>query len=363
MTKQILLGIDEVGRGPWAGPLVVGTVILGPKFERFRQADQSATGIISKLPPNPTSEQEIAYLWQHLADSKALSGKQRDRLAPLIHKHAAGATTGWVSASELDQYGLSVSLKLATRRAVKQLLAQKTPFTEIIIDGTVNFLVNTPLADRVTILKKADATIKEVSAAAIIAKVARDTYMIELSTKYPAYGFDRHVGYGTAVHRSALKQYGVCPEHRRSFKPIQELLAKLPQVPEQHFPSEKPPLTAKSPLNTTAKGKQAESSVITYLKSQDHTIIAHNFKNKTYEIDIISTLTNNIYFTEVKYSKSPRLETTPLVRITPAKRQQMTYAAQAFLANHPSYQNYEPRLAAAAVSGTDYQVNSWLVID
>lgn len=115
MAQQpIILGIDEVGRGPWAGPLVVGAVILGPNF---------------------TSDD----VYHSLTDSKKLTAKKRKTLAPLIETHALASATGWVTAHELDQYGLSASLKLATRRAVKQILATKSPFTEIIIDGTINF--------------------------------------------------------------------------------------------------------------------------------------------------------------------------------------------------------------------------------
>ena len=163
----MILGIDEVGRGPWAGPLVVGAVILGDDFPDIG-----------------------------LTDSKQLTAKRRASLSPIILEQALATGLGWVSASELDRIGLSAALKLATRRAVKPVLAQlstqspKSAPVDIIIDGTVNFLSTTPLVDRVTVLKKADALVKEVSAASIIAKVARDQYMINLAGEYPAYGFE-----------------------------------------------------------------------------------------------------------------------------------------------------------------------------
>ena len=367
MTQKIILGIDEVGRGPWAGPLVVGAVILGPKFNQFRavssetQDEQNlvaaakqnkSKSLRTKFPLNPTEEQELTYLWEHLADSKAISSKQRELLAPLIRKHAAGTATGWVSAKELDQYGLSASLKLATRRAVKQLLAKKIHFTEIIIDGTINFLSTTPLADRVTTLKKADALIKEVSAAAILAKVERDNYMTKIAEQYPEYGFEKHVGYGTAAHQSALEKHGICPEHRQSFRPIQKFTAGSSRK-----------TTIKTHNSTTERGQTAESVVINYLENLNHTIISRNFKTKTYEIDIISTLGDDIYFTEVKYSQNPAQEITPLSRITTAKHKQMAYAAEKFLSSHPKYQSYNPKLAAAAVTGTTFSLDSWLIID
>lgn len=340
MSAKIILGIDEVGRGPWAGPLVVGAVILGPDF------------------PTEVSSQ--------LADSKKLTAKKREQLAHQITQFAAAQATGWVTAAELDQSGLSAALKLATRRAVKQILAQKTPFTEIVIDGTINFLQNTPLSDRVTTLKKADSLIKEVSAASIIAKVARDRYMAEISSQYPAYGFEKHVGYGTALHRAALLNHGICPEHRRSFRPIRAILDQnCPACSEigQNCHLEAPESVANfSKPSTTARGQTAELAVAEHLKSENHAIIAHNFKTKAYEIDLISVQNHQIFFTEVKYSQNPAQETSALLRVTPAKLRQMRFAAEAFLANHPEFSQLEPMLAAAAVHGREFAVDDWVVI-
>ena len=167
-----ILGIDEVGRGPWAGPLVVGACVLG---------DAQIEG---------------------LTDSKKLTPKKREALAPIIREQAA-VGLGWISAEELDRIGLSQALCKAARAAVKQI---KVPFHEIIIDGTVNFLRDTPLASHVQVLKKADLLVPEVSAASIVAKVARDEYMYQLAKKYPGYGFEKHVGYGTAAHKAALEK-------------------------------------------------------------------------------------------------------------------------------------------------------------
>lgn len=327
MTEKVILGIDEVGRGPWAGPLVIGAVTLGTTAEALE-----------------------------LTDSKRLSPKKREFLAPLIYEQAQAAATGWVSAQELDQYGLSASLKLATRRAVKQILATNTPFSEIIIDGTVNFLQGTPLADHVTTLKKADSLIKAVSAASIIAKVARDSYMIDLAAQYPEYGFESHVGYGTAQHQAALLQYGVCPEHRRSFRPIQKILGEIPES----LPKLRQDHQSKS-LNSTTKGKTAENLVADYLVSQGHTIITQNFKTKTYEIDLISTKNDQIFFTEVKYRQDNH-HGSALAQITPTKQQQMQYAAEKFLNAHPNLSKLQPQLAAAAVSGEPPTLETWFTL-
>ena len=190
LPKLAILGIDEVGRGPWAGPLVVGACVLG---------DAQIEG---------------------LTDSKKLTPKKREALAPIIQEKAA-VGLGWVSAAELDELGMTAALCKACREAVKQI---HVPFHEIIIDGTINFLRDTPLASHVQVLTKADLLVPEVSAASVVAKVARDNYMYKLAEKYPGYGFEKHVGYGTAAHRKALEELGVCPEHRKSFRPIAEML-------------------------------------------------------------------------------------------------------------------------------------------
>lgn len=364
MTQPIILGIDEVGRGPWAGPLVVGAVILGSDFSPENTTKLQNAQNLS------TEDAEKLQLYTNLTDSKQLTAKKREALAPLILKYATAHGLGWVSATELDKCGLSASLKLATRRAVKQILATKIPFTEIIIDGTVNFLQNTPLENKVTLLKKADSLIKEVSAASIIAKVARDAYMAQIATQYPAYGFEKHVGYGTALHQKALLEHGICPEHRTSFRPIREIMAKNDQhfaktgqnIPNCHTAAQEASHFPKSPTSSQ-KGQTAEIAVAKHLQMQNHNIIAHNFKTKFYEIDLISIKNQQIFFTEVKYSQKFTQEGTALVRITPEKQRQMQFAAQAFLARHPQYALLQPLLAAASVSGDNYQIEDWLILE
>ena len=334
MANQIL-GIDEVGRGPWAGPLLVGAVILGATF----------------LDPKNSTLRD-AYL--ALDDSKRLTPARRTVLSEIILTHAAATGLGWVTAAELDRYGLSASLKLATRRAVKPILTTRTRFDEIIIDGTVNFLQTTPLRDRVTTLKRADHLVKDVAAASIIAKVARDQYMINLAEQYPGYGFEKHVGYGTAQHRAALAELGPCLEHRLSFRPLQAFAPNQPS---------KGPATCCNSYNTTIKGHLAESAVKSFLEAQNHAFIAQNFRTKAYEIDLITTKDRKIYFTEVKYSRSHFREGSPLVRITPVKQQRMSFAATAFLKTHPEFQSYAPQLAVAAVSGDNFHVETWFPLD
>lgn len=332
-SSKVILGIDEVGRGPWAGPLVVGAVVLG------------------------TQRPE----WDNLTDSKKLSAKKRSALSKIILDQAQATGLGWVSANELDRYGLSNALKLANRRAVKQVLATKIVFDGIIIDGTVNFLADTPLTHKVTILKKADFLIKEVSAASIIAKVARDNYMIRLAEKYPAYGFEKHVGYGTALHKQALLEHGICPEHRKSFRPIHDLIEQGCEIVTEQADYTYTESQI-SPDTTTGRGQHGEQIVIDYLVRQSHKIIAHNYKTKTCEIDIISTYANKIYFTEVKYRKQ-NSHGSALDQITPAKHGRMQYATKVFFQQHPEFTKYQPVLAAASVSGENYQLEDWLELN
>ena len=183
----MILGIDEVGRGPWAGPLVVGAVVLG------------------------------GVAIEGLTDSKKLSKKRRELLDIEIREKAQAVGLGWVTASEIDEIGLSRALVLATKKAVEQIAV---PYHEIIIDGTVNFLSGTSKADYVTTMKKADLLIPSVSAASIVAKVARDNYMADQDEIYPGYNFRSHVGYGTAKHTAAIDKLGVTPLHRLSFTPL-----------------------------------------------------------------------------------------------------------------------------------------------
>lgn len=333
-----ILGIDEVGRGPWAGPLVVGAVIL----------------------PDPKPDWSAS-----LTDSKKLSAKRRELLSEIILKEALTTGLGWVSSKELDEIGLAQALRLATRRAVEEARSKYPHFHEIVIDGTINFLADTALAPYVTTLPKADFLIKEVSAASIIAKVARDHYMCELATKYPEYGFEKHVGYGTAAHKKALKTYGPCPEHRKSFRPVENIIIRECPRPTGSGLSETLPITTgeserlPNKIFSTSLGRRGETVVADYLANLGHTIIARNHKTKYYEIDIISIKDNNIYFTEVKYRKN-QSRGTALEQITSEKLRQMTFAAESFLQFRKDLAScYNPVLAAAAVSGSDFHLDSW----
>lgn len=187
-----VVGIDEVGRGCWAGPLVAAAVALHPA--------------------RPISG---------LNDSKKLSRLHRERLDTQIQAEALAVGIGWVWPTEIDAHGLTWAVGMAMRQAIDKITIK---YSEIIIDGSYNFLPDYAL---VTTLVQADSLIPAVSAASIVAKVARDNYMTTVAaTTYPSYGFDHHVGYGTSQHMLALQKYGVTSIHRKTYKPIKQYLCQ-----------------------------------------------------------------------------------------------------------------------------------------
>ncbi len=302
----MILGIDEAGRGPWAGPLVVGAVVL----------------------PN-----EVVI--DGLTDSKKLTAKRRELLEPVIKEAALGYGLGWVHADELDEVGMSEALRRATRRAVENI---KTPYHEIIIDGTVNFLKDTPLESYVATLPKADSLIPAVSAASVLAKVARDRFMAEQDDIFPGYNFAKHAGYGTAAHQAAIKEHGVTVLHRLSFKPLQA-----------HTPSDEIALP---------RGAQAEAVVAADLVGQGHTILDQNWRTKLCEIDIVSKRDDTYYFVEVKH----RRDDTGLDAITPRKRAKMKLGAVMYQARH-QLTDENLQLLVATTTGDPIRLTGLLPIE
>lgn len=299
---SMIVGIDEVGRGAWAGPLCVAAVGLGGA--------------------------EI----DGLTDSKKLSVKRRERLAHQIKQTAPLVGIGWVSAANIDAIGMSAALKLAAQRALSQLKDES--ITQIIIDGTIR-LIDDP---RVSTMKQADLLVPSVSAASIVAKVARDHYMAVVSQTFAAYGFERHVGYGTAAHQAALATHGSTPLHRMSFAPM----ASMQSV-----------VVAKEPSD----GALAETAATAYLAKRGYRVVAQNWKTKWCEVDIIAQKGQTTYFVEVKYRRKDAWGD-GLSAITPKKLRQMRFAAELWMASH---EHQEVSLAAIAVSGAEYAVDELLL--
>ena len=206
-NNSMTIGIDEVGRGCWAGPLVAAAVGLIEDH-----------GIIG------------------LDDSKKIQAKKRLQLAQEIKQSTDQIGIGWVWPSEINKIGLTKSVQLAMLRAVAGVSYTDSP---IIIDGNINYLQSIicddrscsklalcELCSRINTVIGGDGTVPSVSAASIIAKVARDTYMQDIAKKYPNYHFESHVGYGTRLHVEALERYGVTTLHRLEYKPIKRFISE-----------------------------------------------------------------------------------------------------------------------------------------
>jgi len=183
----VIAGIDEAGRGPWAGPVVAAAVILDP---------------------------EIAPAG--LADSKTLTEKRREALAPLIRERAA-VGIGVASVEEIDRLNILQATFLAMARAEENLLQRPDA---CIVDGSQK----PKLRAATHMVVKGDAKSLSIAAASIIAKTVRDQMMRDLALKHPFYAWERNKGYGAPAHRAGLNAHGVTPHHRKSFAPIHNML-------------------------------------------------------------------------------------------------------------------------------------------
>ncbi|MEK7304219.1 MAG: ribonuclease HII [Pseudomonadota bacterium] len=184
----ILAGVDEAGRGPLAGPVVAAAVVLS-----------------------------ASYPIAGLADSKTLSASRREALAGQIRAQAAAWALGMASVEEIDRLNILQATLLAMQRAIQGLAI--TPDL-VLVDGNRAPRLSCPVRTVV----RGDALIKSISAASILAKVARDAILQNLDAEYPGYGFAVHKGYPTAAHQRALEALGPSPVHRRSFGPVRRLL-------------------------------------------------------------------------------------------------------------------------------------------
>ena len=188
MTPGLVAGVDEAGRGPLAGPVVVAAVILPETYD---------------LP------------W--LDDSKRLTATRRERLAPQIEMQALAFVVEFVPVEEIDRVNILQATLNGMQRAVEKL--EPSP-RRAIIDGN-----RAPrLGCEVETVIGGDGLVASISAASVLAKVCRDRFMLSMHERYPAYGFDRHKGYPTALHRERLTTLGPCPIHRQSFAPVRRAM-------------------------------------------------------------------------------------------------------------------------------------------
>jgi ribonuclease HII len=193
-AELAIVGVDEVGRGPLAGPVVAAAVMFG-----------------TKGPPR--------RLARAIDDSKKLTAAEREELAPLIRAHAIVAIAE-ATVAEIDRINILRASLLAMQRAVA---AHAGAPALALVDGKIA----PTLPCRVRTMVDGDALSLSIAAASIVAKVWRDHLMAELATRYPAYGWEHNAGYATAEHRAALKRWGPTPEHRRSFRPVYEQLTLI----------------------------------------------------------------------------------------------------------------------------------------
>ena len=189
----LVAGVDEAGRGPLAGPVVAAAVILN---------DQAPI--------------------KGLADSKQLTALRRDRLFDEIRAKALCCSVALATVDEIDRLNILQATMLAMQRAVKGLRLKPA---KVLVDGN-----RLPVLDVVAeAIVSGDALVPAISAASILAKVTRDRLLVELHQRHPGYGFDRHKGYGTALHLAALRELGPLPEHRRSFAPVAQAALEHPK--------------------------------------------------------------------------------------------------------------------------------------
>ncbi|MBC7226679.1 MAG: ribonuclease HII [Thermoflexales bacterium] len=193
-----IAGLDEAGRGAWAGPVYAAAVVL------------------------PLDRPDLLEVLSGVRDSKQLSPHQRETLSRVIRDVALAVGVGWAEVEEIEGLGILPATRLAMSRAVQQL---SVPVDALLIDYVCLPDVSLPQRS----LPQADVRCLSVAAASIIAKVERDRRMVELDREYPGYGFAGHKGYGTPQHRRALQRLGVSPLHRRTWRPVARLATSLVQ--------------------------------------------------------------------------------------------------------------------------------------
>lgn len=194
---RYIIGIDEAGRGPWAGPVSAGAVCL------------------------PLERDDLSKALKGVRDSKQMTENQRTTLAETIKEVALVWGVGHATATEIDEIGIIPATMLAMQRALETALSEEPfePSCLFIDDMLLPELLHYPQIS----LIEGDSRSLSIAAASVLAKTWRDAYLLDIDAEFPQYGFAQHKGYGTAAHRAALKQYGPSPVHRHTYRPIREL--------------------------------------------------------------------------------------------------------------------------------------------
>ena len=295
---ELVAGIDEVGRGPLAGPVVAAAVIL-PKGCKIEGVN----------------------------DSKKLSAKKREELYDVILEKAVSYGIGVVSNERIDE----INILQATYEAMREALSQLKPRADYILADAVTIpMVSTPQRGII----KGDAKSMSIGAASIVAKVYRDRMMTEMDKLYPGYGFASNVGYGSQEHMEGIKRLGITPIHRKTF--LKKFLSHEGE-------------------NTTDQGQRGEALAAKQMEKMGYEILERNFHALKGEIDIIAKKDGVIVFTEVKYRQNEEMGT-PGEAVNYRKQQHIIRAAKAYIAqNCLQEMGYDFRFDVAEVLRQDGQ--------
>lgn len=291
---RVVAGVDEVGRGAWAGPLVACAAVLPVE--------------------SPTLAEELAGI----RDSKRLTPARRVGFHQLISTVALSLGLGVVSSSRLDELGVVEATRLAMRRALDALSA---PPDYLLVDGFPLAYKGLPHQG----IPRGDDLSVSISAASIVAKVERDRMMVALDDVFPGFDFGRHKGYGTTRHREALDSLGPCPIHRMSYNPMKLSLEGREESPD----------TSKRSDRRARIGRLGEGIAAEHLERQGYVICQTNYRCEVGEMDIVALDGDCLVFTEVR-TRSSRRFGSPEESITAAKRQKLVEVAQTYLLEHES---------------------------
>ncbi len=274
---SLLCGVDEAGRGPLAGDVYAAACILPKDYD---------------LPG--------------LNDSKKLSEKKRDKLFDAIKEQAVCYCVAVATVEEIEKFDIRKATMLAMTRAVEGLSVKPD---YVLVDG--NFIPNWGELAKGEYCIGGDAKSASIAAASILAKVSRDRYMYEIHERHPEYAFDKHKGYGTALHYQRIEKYGVLPVHRASF--LKSKLSDWGSLPAQSL------------------GYRGESYAAEYLSRKGYEILERNFTVKEGEIDIIAKKEKEIIFVEVKSRKTLTPDYLPQEAVTKRKQNRIIAAAKAYI--------------------------------
>ncbi len=286
---QAVAGVDEVGRGAWAGPVLACAAVLP----------------LDCLSPAPGLA--------GIRDSKRLSPKRREGYSDRIRGMALALGIGVASAGRVDEVGIVAATKLAMTRALDQLCC---PPDYLLVDGFPLAYKGLPHQG----IARGDDLSVSIAAASIVAKVARDAMMVSLDSMYPGYGFSRHKGYGTPEHQQALPSRGLCPIHRLSYAPMRFMVEQGTQEID-------------TVSSTAGVGRRGERAAANYLEEQGYVICEMNYRCEVGEMDIVALDGGCLAFVEVRTRRSRKFGS-PAESITAAKKRKLVEVAQTYLQEH-----------------------------